>query len=142
MILEDYGTQQETCPHLSWEKVEAVDELYWRCLDCGATASTNDDLTEKHDRQSSTAIVNRVDTKLTKHTHKWVLVDTYDSWKLPEPIYSPFADDYRIAMLEIIASHDEPHRKHETWVCSCGKEKTNYHESKSFNEILHRGEQS
>lgn len=39
MILED-TEQQYNCLHNSWEKVEAIDEAYWRCTDCGATNDT------------------------------------------------------------------------------------------------------
>lgn len=52
MILEDLGTQQTTCPHMDWEKVEAIDETYWRCVDCGATADIDADLTAKHYRNN------------------------------------------------------------------------------------------
>jgi len=30
--------EQRKHTHTSWEKVEAIDEIYWRCTDCKVTA--------------------------------------------------------------------------------------------------------
>lgn len=39
MILYENDEQRKHV-HLSWEKVEAIDETYWRYGDCGVTADT------------------------------------------------------------------------------------------------------
>jgi hypothetical protein len=31
--------EQRKHTHTSWEKVEAIDEIYWRCVDCRVTAN-------------------------------------------------------------------------------------------------------
>jgi hypothetical protein len=35
--LEVENEKQESCLHTGWEKVDAIDETYWRCTDCMIT---------------------------------------------------------------------------------------------------------
>lgn len=36
-ILYEFDYQRD-CPHISWQKVEAIDETYLRCFSCEVTA--------------------------------------------------------------------------------------------------------
>lgn len=94
---------------------------------------------------------------MSRHVHKWELIETWDSKAACDPLpkgrwvsrgglrggvtYIPGFDRQMLLdrIVETIQEADRPQLTSDRWVCSCGKEKTNYHEYPSPMQLLLKG---